>query len=404
MKILIVNQPLNNRGDESAHKALLRSLCNNFSDVKIQILFVNANQNSIDQFKIDYNEVEYLNFSRKIQGGIRILTIGTVYNLPIIWYLHPLTNKILQLMKDVDLVVCAPGGICMGGFQDWYHISILSMAMYLKKKIAYYGRSFGPFPEISKQNKRFKAISYKLLHYFDFLSIRDAKSQMLAEEIGVNYVSTVDTAFLDSPEVKIPIEISNKISDHYIVFVPNELKWHYAFKSVSVDKIIQFYTQIIDIISKKYHNYKIVMLPQIFNDHNQNELSFFSRIKENSSHSKDIVILEDKYNSDIQQCIIRESKLLVGARYHSIVFALNNNVPFIALSYEHKISGLLNLLEKENLVIDIINIWSEEEKMNDSIKQLSVILNSLKKDSEAQLKAKDIAIKCMNNFILRYNR
>jgi colanic acid/amylovoran biosynthesis protein len=404
MRILIVNQPLNNRGDESAHKALIRTLKKELPDLRIKILFHNANQNSIDQFKINDNEIEYLNLSSKIRGGIRVLTYATEYNLPFIWNLHPLTNTILKLMKDVDLVVCAPGGICMGGFQDWYHISILSMAMSLKKKIAYYGRSFGPFPEITKRNKRFKAISYKLLHYFDFLSIRDAKSQMLAEEIGVNYVSTVDTAFLDYPDVEIPIEIKEKIGLNYIVFVPNELKWHYAFKSVSIDKIIQFYTHIIDILGKKYSNHKIVMLPQIFNDYNQSELPFFRKIKKNSSNSNDIVVLEDKYSSDIQQCIIRESELVVGARYHSIVFALNNNVPFIALSYEHKISGLLNSLEKENRYVDITNIWSEEEKMNDSMKQLGVILNLSETDSQAQRKAKEIAKKCMNNFILRYNQ
>ena len=60
MKILIVNQPLGNRGDESAHKALVRALLKNIPEVKIQVLFVGVPQNSIDQFAIDSQQVEYI--------------------------------------------------------------------------------------------------------------------------------------------------------------------------------------------------------------------------------------------------------------------------------------------------------------------------------------------------------
>ncbi|OJV86363.1 MAG: hypothetical protein BGO34_05085 [Bacteroidia bacterium 44-10] len=403
MRILIVNQPLNNRGDEAAHKALVRALCEKFPESKIQVLFINVNQDSIEQFKVKKENLEYLNILSKIRGSSMILIKASEYNLPFLWYLHPVTYSIVKLMKKVDLVVCAPGGICMGGFQDWAHISILSIAKYLKKKVAYYGRSFGPFPEITKRNKRFKEISYKLLHYFDFLSIRDAKTQKLAEEIGVDYIPTADTAFLDYPEVQIPIEIKEKIGDNYTVFVPNELKWHYAFKNLKSDIILQFYIRITNIILEKYPESKIVMLPQIFNDKNQDEFRFFEQIK-NNINLNSIVILKDIYSSDIQQCIIRKSKLVVGARYHSIVFAINNNVPFVALSYEHKINGLLESLDIHDRKVDITKIWHNEESINKTFKEVKKCLNSIEKDEEAQNKAKHIANHCMNVFVKNYNQ
>ncbi|MDD4781628.1 MAG: polysaccharide pyruvyl transferase family protein, partial [Tissierellia bacterium] len=397
----IVNQPLNNRGDESAHKALVRSLSKSFPQALISVLFINANQNSIEQFMVIGENINYLNIPNKIPGG-SILIRATERNIPYAWFLHPFTNNIIKIIKKADLVVCAPGGICMGGFQDWIHISILSMAKYLKKKIAYYGRSFGPFPEITKHNKRFKNISYNLLHYFDFLSIRDAKSQMLADEIGVKYIPTVDTAFLDYPEVKIPSEVINQIDENYIVFVPNELTWHYAYKFIPHDTLNQFYNRIIDILFIKYPDYKIVMLPQIFNDYRQNELSFFHSIKESNSNTDKIVVLNDKYSSDIQQCIIRKSKFVIGARYHSVVFAINNNVPFVALSYEHKISGLLKSLDKLDREVDITDIWNDEESIDIAIHQIKTLIDSLLKDEEAQQKAKEIAINSMKIFTSRY--
>lgn len=39
MKILIINQPLNNRGDEAAHKALVRRILQEFKKVQIIVIF-----------------------------------------------------------------------------------------------------------------------------------------------------------------------------------------------------------------------------------------------------------------------------------------------------------------------------------------------------------------------------
>lgn len=43
MNILLINQPLNNRGDEAAHKALVRTLSKDYSDSHIEVLFIDAN-------------------------------------------------------------------------------------------------------------------------------------------------------------------------------------------------------------------------------------------------------------------------------------------------------------------------------------------------------------------------
>ena len=52
MRIVIVNQPLGNRGDESAHKGLVRALLINIPKINITVLFVGVSQDSINQFAI----------------------------------------------------------------------------------------------------------------------------------------------------------------------------------------------------------------------------------------------------------------------------------------------------------------------------------------------------------------
>ena len=57
-------------------------------------------------------------------------------------------RKIFNKIKNADIVICAPGGICMGGFHNWNHLFFLGLAFYAKKEIIYYSISIGPFSSI----------------------------------------------------------------------------------------------------------------------------------------------------------------------------------------------------------------------------------------------------------------
>ena len=399
MKILIINQPLNNRGDESAHKALIRTICKRIPNVQIQVLFVGANPNSVTQFNVNINNVKYINLKPKKAFGKAIIN-GLKYNCPLIGYLHPTTREIIKIYNQADYILCAPGGICMGGFQNWTHLFFLKIAQYCKKPLIYYGRSFGPFPTATRNNRIFKKISLQMLHYFSFLSIRDKKTEMLAKELNINYTPTVDSAFLDSPKVTIPEEIQTAISTkQYIVLVPNLLIWHYAYKHISKNTILSFYSNIIDIVFEHYPKANIIMLPQTFNYNSYlgDDINFFNEIAK-FKKDKRIIIIPDKYSSDIQQTIISGSTCLIGGRYHSIVFAINNNVPFISLSYEHKMIGLLQSVNKLEYSIDISNIFTSNNKIQEALQLIKDKLPILTKDSKPQKLAKEIASQCFLKF------
>ena len=59
--ILIINQPLGNRGDESAHRALVRNLNEALPNVKITILFVGYKKDAVDSFVVDHPYHLYVN-------------------------------------------------------------------------------------------------------------------------------------------------------------------------------------------------------------------------------------------------------------------------------------------------------------------------------------------------------
>ena len=397
MKILIVNQPLNNRGDESAHKALVRTMLSEIPIVSITVLWVGANPDSIRQFAVTDERVKYVNL-KNVRGFHRIATISLKHpQFHFLNKLHPTFRHLTRYYKEADWVVCAPGGICMGGFQNWMHLFYLYLAKRMGKEIAYYGRSIGPFPTVTKNNRTFKRISVDLLKSFKFIALRDKRSETIANELGIKYCSTVDSAFLDSPHVEIPSAIQARLENcgKYMVFVPNKLIWHFAYRNVNIEIIVKFYRSIFEIILKQYPDYGIVLLPQIFNiqDNKVSDYNFFIELAKRQN-DKRIIVIPDKYSSDIQQTVISNAKFLIGARYHSIVFALNNNVPFIALSYEHKMFGLLESLGKQGCTVDITNVFASESNQENAIKSICSKLPLITKDELVMKNAKDIAMKC----------
>lgn len=398
----MLNQPLNNRGDEAAHKALVRSILQTLPNANIEVLFVGKKQDSINQFEVENSRVSYVNICPQ-KGYFRFLLLCAKLNLfTPLGRFHPTLKKLLIACRNSNMVLCAPGGICMGGFQNWEHISLLSLAKSINIPIAYYGRSIGPFPTVTKQNKLFKKISIELLHYFSFLSLRDNKSMNLADSLNVNYEPTVDSAFLETPQVELPSSVVDAIGcKPYIVFVPNLLIWHYAYKGkVSLNEVLDFYKKILDVIIAKYPEHNVIMLPQTFNygTYEGDDINFFRDLKQYTRCGK-LIIVPDIYSADVQQTIVSKADCMVGARYHSVVFAINQAIPFVALSYEHKISGLLETLDKTNSMVDISTTFDSDENMRHTLNKFEKTLNSACKDVDAQQKAKNIARACFDNFM-----
>lgn len=397
-KILIVNQPYNNRGDESAHKALITKINKEFPDIRVTVLFINVPKISIENLRVKCENNNYVNIDEK-SFFVKFMRYGMYFNLFTLMSLHPTIRNFVRIVNENDIVLCAPGGICMGGFQNWHHIFQLYVSMKLKKPIFYYGRSFGPFLENDKWQRKFKEISYELLHYFTFLSIRDKNTQKLADKIGVSYSITVDSAFLLSDNNQIPTEINDLIgNDKYMVFVPNLLIWHFAYRNFTKHDAICFFKKVLQAIIDK-DNIKVIMLPQThnWNSYEGDDLYFFKELS-CEFNSNNIVVLSDTYDSNIQQSIIAKAQYLVGARYHSVVFAINQNIPFVALSYEHKISGLLELLGSQDCLIDISDVFNSVQNQDNIISNLKKKLDCIDACRGNNQLAKIIAENCFDQF------
>lgn len=401
MNILIINQPPFNRGDESAHKGLLRTLLKRLPEARIRVLTKLTWIESVRQFSVHDKRIEYIYDPEPSMLYGKFYALGMIYGITSSWNYNPTFRKYKKIYDWADIVVCAPGGICMGGFQDWDHLFHLKLAKWRKKTLVYYGRSFGPFPQVTELNRKFRSISIEMLKYFKFLSIRDQKTELLAREMGFEYIKTVDSAFLDDPNVDIPYEIRVSIANKkYMVFVPNYLRWHFNYKNVSHETIINFYCKVIAEVWRNNPDMNILMLPQTFCEdrYEFDDISMFREVADKIGDDR-IIIISNSYSSDVQQMLIRNAHYVIGGRYHSIVFAINQDTPCIALSYEHKISGLLDTLEKQEWCVNFENVFDSIDTQEQCIAQISNIIPNLKTDHALKVKAKQLVNACMDSFI-----
>ena len=359
MKLAIVNQPLANRGDEAAHKAFVRQLSKAFPESSIDVLFMQLRKEIplIDSIRVETGNVRYRNIPR-MRLEWRTQKYAFLLHMLPLSLLHPALRKFRKVLKSYDAVICAPGGICMGGFMSWDHIWELETARRLGKPVFYWGRSIGPFTDEDYQHSVFKKEAASLLRSFSFLSLRDDVSMRIAEELGVHPVPVVDSAFLETPDAVIPDAVQSQLGERYVVFVPNALTWHYRYRNVPQERIDRFHLDVMELLSEKYPGHTIVMLPQTYRSL-INDYGYFRRLAERAA-GKPVLVIDEDQSSDVQQKIIAGARMVIGERYHSIVFAINNRTPFVSLSYEHKMTGLLEKLGLTERSVDVQGIFADE--------------------------------------------
>jgi len=333
MNLLLIDQPIRNRGDESAHKALVRRLLSALEDGTITVPYRYSRQ-AMEPMMVRSDRVRYVRVAPDI-FSYRCRLWGQKFGLRFLWRLDPAIRRLVKLYKEADWVVASPGGVNLGGFQDRKHLFFLQLARYLGKPLAYYGRSLGPFPAQTPPQREFAREAFSILEYMDYVSVRDRLSDVYVQ----GAVKTLDTAFLETPEASVPDTLPE---GPYVVFVPNSLTWHFAFKTLPQERVDGFFKEIAALIHQRFPAHRIVYLPQLYGGETlpERDRDYFLGLAEG-----DDFVAPETWSSDIQQAVIRGSACVVGARYHSIVFAINNAVPYLALSYEHKMAGLCQSLD-----------------------------------------------------------
>lgn len=339
MHIVIVNAHWSNRGDEAAHRALWEELEQRYPGCRITVMFKDRKPVSWfpEMANADYFSCQFKAAPWDI--WLTALTRGTIGR-------DPLLKKAVRTLKTADLIIYPPGGSVINDRFFWskqleYLLPFLCAKLY-RIPMFVAAPSIGPF-------KKSRPLRKWLLRTPQVFCVREAISKTYLESIGIsnNVHVTMDLAFmnkLDSRENQEKLETEypelvdflNK-HDRVVGMTISDFKWHvkHGKNPEMLQRIEHAFRDTIEALTAR--GYGVLLIPQLFG--NQNDTDYLKTFV-NNGHT---MLMSEEPDTYLQQHVIAKLYAVVGMRYHCNIFAAKMGVPFVAVAYEEKMTGFLEL-------------------------------------------------------------
>lgn len=381
-RITIINQHCNNRGDD----AQLLSTCYNLiqyygKDIEIHVIY-----NGYAQVYTKHLPIKIIHYFKKTtKHSLMVkLLLGVMFLFPF-FINSKFVKKNIFYDHDPyssDLIINAAGGSSIGIYKDWNYLFRLFFisTMYSTIKLVSFGNSIQ-----SSNNYIFDYFAKKILNKFNFLLVRESFAGRYLDKLHVKYLQNPDIV-LSSKLKNIPFRKYDNlfINKKVAICCFNDLEmWHKNFKNINLRSS---YNSLIDILIK--NNFHILFLPQIYGSHSQSVEStgYYSDLMHDK---KNITLVDNSIDVQRQLYLVSKCQIVVSSRYHTIVYALKNGIPFISLPYENKMKGLLIDTKLSQLEVDLLDNRLARKfanKLAYILKNYEFISNDLKKIRVKQAK------------------
>lgn len=233
--------------------------------------------------------------------------------------------KIIKFKNQFNSFILGGGGI----FQDStsfrsliYYLSLINLMNFLNKKVILFNIGIGEIKrEISKK------LLLRTLKKCDLIIFRDEYSYNFFDDLSNKFISSDSSFYLN---------FQKKEKEDLILV---SLRY---FKNLDLNKFKIFIDRLKEEISL---NFEFIVF-------SKEELGLAKYLNLNYFYSQNPVETIEK---------ISTSKFLIGTRYHSIIFSILTETPFIGLIYDIKVKNLIDDLGIKNLIYpdDEVEKWIE---------------------------------------------
>lgn len=359
MKVLILNQHANNFGDEAAGYAVVKNLLKNKKVEKIELLYCRPRSLPIEDKRVIHNhDLDVRKLTRK-DFLIYLLTRKKVGQF---------IPEYVEKLKEYDTVLISPCGANLGIYKDWALLLQDIIAVMQKRTPIFHLNTIG------KSGNKIFDFGVQYLCKRSRVYVREKASYEYLKGKNIKVKLGTDSVFgLDKLDEN--IQKKNKI-----VFVPSDVwDWHVDYEPEDRDV---FYKNILNPLLDfaREHNMSISILPHI---NTEKETKFNQGILAYAKENYGDVSIEMEQAKEFfdYENGIRTAELVVGMRYHTIVFAVKNAIPFVAIAYEQKtreVSNYSGKLDNCVKIKDLKDATIVKEKLEHVYNNLEVIQNELK--------------------------
>ena len=262
---------------------------------------------------------------------------------------------------NINSKMCAPWCLCNRFIVYW-------ICKILEKPVIASGQTIAPIDNkwIDKKIARF------FLNKVDVITLRDVTSMGILKDIGVTkpiIKETGDDAVLlpaiSMEEVK-KIFLAEKIEVYHPLIGFNMKGFlKYTLSGNSFGKLGQFNQVMAETADRLISELgaKIIFIPTDYGV-NSDDRPLMAEVLKLMKQKSNANILMNEYDGETLKGVIGQMDLVIGARYHFIVFATTMQVPSIGIAMGEyqlaKLKGILTLMEQEKYYLDFEKTSVEE--------------------------------------------
>ncbi|ATY12108.1 hypothetical protein CU254_17775 [Amycolatopsis sp. AA4] len=262
----------------------------------------------------------------------------------------------LHALATADLVVSAGGGYLNGraDFASDLNVLFLLLPLWLAQRfgvrVGTGPQSYGPFPRLVQ-----RVLVRHVLGRADAILVREDISRDRLAELGLPprlLTRSVDSAFAFETRSDRDWRTALGIPAAARIAMVTARQWLDEAGQLRYEHALT--AGIRHLLGRGYH---VVLVPQVTCAYQgDDDRRVNTRLAAGLDHPRLRVLGDDTFDHRDARAIYAEADLVLGTRFHSVIFALTAHVPCLAIEYDHKTAGIMRDLGLEKWVVGIAEI------------------------------------------------
>jgi colanic acid/amylovoran biosynthesis protein len=354
-----------NAGDAALLSVLIRDVRDVFPDAELTVLMMDEVQpgetfDAVEVRPFPTHWALHRFSSRVAKLGHCLLTLGVTAvgaRVPALARRRLIGRRLaeyLRLCRESDLVVCVGGGY-LRGKRSW--ASTFELALLLQPLMLYrwmgvptviYAQSVGPF---ATRVQRWMA--GHVLRQVDRVIAREDISVGILASLGAvaNVRRSVDSGFAFDTAVEVDLRRRIGASPDRPLVGVTVRQW---LDPAGQDRYERAVATMADAAVEEF-GASVVFVPQVTSERQGDDDRVAGR-RVAARMRRPATVLDDRPDHHTIKAMYGGLDLLVGTRFHSVIFAMTASVPVLAIEYEHKTSGIMKDLGLDEWVHDITTV------------------------------------------------
>ncbi|KAF1303522.1 polysaccharide pyruvyl transferase family protein [Enterococcus sp. JM9B] len=387
-----------NSGDSAIIMGIIKRFNIEHESLEIKILSELSNENFYYDKSIEKIIEEFPNISietipspfYKVYDGNLFSKVRELFSVVLVYisFFMGIKNKSFSTIEDSDVVISKGGHFLFDrqGVHGFFHLLKclypLKIAKKLNKPYSILAQSMGPFYNSDFFSKKKLEFTLNVLNSAKGISFREEISLEKMIKLGLsesNVNLTSDYAFLLNENKKIKFE--NK--DPYVVIT---LRQHNFPQKNGELRYLETIKECCDKLHNKY-GVTILVIPHVKGPNSFENDNIITKKFEDMTKGINYYNYDYTYYSATELIkLYSEAEILIGTRFHSVIFALISNVPAFAISYSGYKANIVKQFKLDKFMIDIEELAVEHnEKFIELVEELFESKNEAKELIKSQM-------------------